>query len=249
MKVFYYNGSFVSADSACIQATDRGFLLGDGVFDTLLAIDGQPQSHQAHFDRLSRHAALMGLPVPGLDFADSVKDLLSRSGYTKGRHAVRTTLTRGSGPRGLAVPNEVSPLLMIGASPVPDFKPEIKVILSRSVRRNEGSPLSRIKSLNYGDSVLAMQEAQQANADDAVLLNNRGEVCCLTASNIFIREQGKYVTPALPCGVLDGIGRGAMIASGEAAEDVITQERLLLASEIYCLNSLTELRRVYLVQH
>jgi branched-chain amino acid aminotransferase len=238
MDILFYNGSFLPAEKISIDPSDRGFLLGDGVFDTMLSVDGNPLHDHAHFTRLKTHADIMGIPAPTMDLPRIAADLLKRNGFIKGRHAIRTTLSRGPAPRGLAIPETVNPTLMMRAFPVPDPPATIQVAIARTVRRNEGSVLSRIKSLNYGDSVLAMREAKQSGADDAILLNNRGEVCCLTASNIMIMEGDTIITPPLSCGVLDGIERGLIISSGQARKDVITVERLKAADAVFCVNSI-----------
>ncbi len=238
MDILFCNGSFLPADQISINPSDRGFLLGDGVFDTMLSVDGQLRHADAHFVRLKRHANVLGIPMPDMDFEDIIYNLLKRNGFTTGRHALRTTLTRGPAPRGLTIPDTVHPTLMIRAYPVSEPPKAVKAIISQSVRRNEGSPLSRIKSLNYGDAVLAMQEARLSGADDAILLNNRGEVCCLTVSNIFIAEGDTLITPPLSCGVMDGIERGLLLSSGQAREDMITIDRLKAAKTVFCTNSI-----------
>src|SRR5690606_34280258 len=135
-----------------------------------------------------------------------------------GRMAVRTMLTRGSGARGLAPPEHPAPLLVMRASPAPGIKPDINVIIAQSTRRNEYSPLSNVKSLNYGDHILAAAEAAKAGADDAILLNTRGNICCATVGNILAVRGGDILTPPLSDGVLDGVMRGILLDSGLAAE-------------------------------
>lgn len=237
MDILFYNGSFLPSKDVSIDPSDRGFLLGDGVFDTILSIDGQLQHEDAHFKRLKQHAAILGIPAPNLDFKNVAASLLKRNDFAEGRHAIRTTITRGSGPRGLAIPEAINPTIMMRAYPISNSPESIKAVISHTVRRNEGSPLSRIKSLNYGDSILAMHEARQSGAEDAILLNNCGEVCCLTASNIFISED-ILITPPLSCGVMNGVQRELLLSSGKAKEDIISVERLKSADAVFCTNSI-----------
>jgi branched-subunit amino acid aminotransferase/4-amino-4-deoxychorismate lyase len=116
------------------------------------------------------------------------------------------------------------------------------LIIANDVRRNEGSPLSRIKSLNYADNVLAMREAMQHKADDAIMLNNKGMVCCAATANIFIVLDGQWMTPPLTDGVLDGIMRAEMIRERAAQEISISVDDLKRAEEIYLTSSLIGMR-------
>lgn len=236
----WLNGELTAEKSACISPTDRGFTLGDGVFDTLLAIDGKPVEAAAHTQRLRSHAAAMRIPFTMDDhaFASAILSLLKQNDFLKGRYAIRTTLTRGPGVRGLAPPDNPSPTLLIRAVPAPDpsIMPPVRIIVAQTVRRNENSPLSRIKSLNYGDNVLALMEAKAKGADDAILLNTAGRIACATASNIFIVKDGKTFTPPLSDGVMDGIERRGI---RDAIERSLSPDDLFAADSVFLTNSIT----------
>ncbi len=152
MKAFL-NGTFIEEDKATLPVTDRGFTLGDGVFDTLLAVDGKLIDAEAHFMRLIAHAAVLKIPV-AMNIADFIKTanhlVIPSSDH---RIAVRTAISRGPGERGLVPPDTPQPTILMRASPAPDpaTLPPPRLIIAQSVRRNEYSPLSRIKSANYGD--------------------------------------------------------------------------------------------------
>ncbi len=93
------------------------------------------------------------------------------------------------------------------------------------VRRNEGSPASKLKSLAYLDNVLARREAKAVGADEAVMLNTVGEVACAAAANLFWIKDGRLFTPALDCGVLDGIARAAVLDAALQAEAAAMEVR------------------------
>jgi branched-subunit amino acid aminotransferase/4-amino-4-deoxychorismate lyase len=195
---------------------DRGLLLGDGLFETLLWRDGELIAAAAHWARMAAGAAVLGLPAPSLErFADLAAQSVRDAGPAGGRVAVRVTLTAGSGGRGLERPAELQPRLFATAAPSP--RPEAPASLTiASVRRNDASPTSRLKTLAYLDNVLARREARAAGADEAVMLNTRGELACAAAANLFWIEAGALVTPADETGCLPGVMRAQVIAAAQA---------------------------------
>jgi branched-subunit amino acid aminotransferase/4-amino-4-deoxychorismate lyase len=194
-----------------IPEDDRGLLLGDGLFETILWTQGRPALFEAHVERMTRGCAALGLPAPATDaLLTAALRVMTDAGLQDRRAAVRLTWSAGSGGRGLDRPAEPSPRLIASAAPseIPTMPARL---VTASVRRNEGSPTSRLKTLAYLDNVLARREARQAGADEALMLNNLGEVACATAANLFWFEGERLVTPALACGTLDGIMRAQVL--------------------------------------
>ncbi len=199
-----------------VPTDDRGLLLGDGLFETVLSLDGRLAGYGAHYSRMLRGCAVLGLPVPDDEaMADAGVAALAEAGLDKGRAAVRFTWTAGSGGRGLDRPDPIRPRLIVAAFPAPPPR-GTATLATVSVRRNEASPLSRIKSLAYLDNVLARREARAAGADEALMLNGKGQVACASAANLFWFEGDRLFTPALDCGVLDGVMRGLVLAEAAA---------------------------------
>ncbi|HZZ35320.1 MAG TPA: aminotransferase class IV, partial [Caulobacteraceae bacterium] len=162
------------------------------------------------------------------------------------RAAGPLTRTAGSGGRGLDRPDPARPRLFATAAPSekPTQPARLAVV---SVRRNEGSPASRLKTLSYLDSVLARREAADGGAEEAVMLNNRGELTCAAAANLFWLADGRLHTPALDCGALDGVVRAVVIErardQGMTVLEVGTaREALIGAQAIFLTNSLIGLR-------
>jgi branched-subunit amino acid aminotransferase/4-amino-4-deoxychorismate lyase len=223
---------------------DRGLTLGDGLFETLLAVDGRLRDADAHLARLAAGCTTLGLPA--LDRAAALRLMQDAAAGSVGRMAVRLTLTAGSGGRGLGRPAAPAPRMFATTAPAP--APAAPVRLSTStVRRNEGSPASRLKTLAYLDNVLAWREAQAADADEALMLNGAGAVACASAANIFWLADGRLRTPALACGVLAGVTRAAVIAEA-ARRGILTEEvsagpeTLAMADAVFLTNSLTGIR-------
>lgn len=233
MKI-WLNGAILDADSAAISPTDRGFTLGDGVFETMQARNGAPLRLDAHLARLRRGAGLIGLPLPRLDYAGALLATLEANGLRDA--ALRLTLSRGPAPRGVLPPAEPTPTVLISAGPLPDLTP-VRLVLAKVTRRNEFSPLSCIKSLNYLDSILARQEAAARGADDALMLNTQGRIAETTMANVFLVLNGNLVTPPLSDGALPGIMRAEVLKAG-AVEQAILPADIARAREIFITTSL-----------
>lgn len=230
-----------------IPPDDRGLLLGDGLFETLRAEAGHILDWYAHWDRLTRGCEALGLHAPEEAEALARSREALRSVFAP-IGALRITWTAGSGGRGLDRPETPEGRLLVSAVAYePPKRPA--VLITSGVRRNEGSPTSRLKSLAYLDNVLARREATDRGADEAVVLNTRGQVACATAANLFWFEDDILTTPALDCGVLDGVVRSRLIAlaiqSGLAVREGHADPEVLIgATGLFLTNSLIGVRPV-----
>lgn len=227
------------------HATDR-ITLGQAVFDTLLVREGDPVHGPAHMDRLIRHARILGIdpPMTRESLLDRLCSVITENNARAGLWRARTILSAGEGPPGLAPPPDPRPTLSMTLAPTPDpaSLPPLRLILARSVRRNEQSPLSRLKSTNYGDNILAAAEARARGAMDAVLLNTQGRAACASAGNLFVlTRDDALVTPPCEDGAMDGIIRGLLLTQG-ARERSLTPQDLTRARGIYVTSSLAGLR-------
>jgi len=223
---------------------DRGFLLGDGLFETVLFRAGQPVLWEAHVARLCRGCATIGLPPPDAErLLAEARRVLADRGLEDARAAVRLTWTAGSGGRGLGRPEPLTPRLIAAAAV--SARPEgPATVMVSAIRRNPGSPSARLKSLNYLDNVLARREAAAAGADEALLLDTAGHVACATAANLFWITDGRLYTPSLSCGVLDGIMRAQVIAAAPVEEVRAKLDIVLKAEAAFLTSSLIGLRTV-----
>lgn len=229
--------------STSIDAHDRGLLLGDGLFETLLWTRGGLVLFDAHAERLARGCVVLGLTAPDrAELEAAAKAAVGAAGLAGARAAVRLTWTAGSGGRGLDRPDPVSPKLIASAAAAPERRAPARLVTS-TVRRNDGSPASRLKTLAYLDNVLARREARAAGGDEALMLNTRGELACAAVGNLFWIEDGVLVTPALDCGVLDGVMRGQVLCVAgelglETHEARAGREVLARAEGLFLTNSL-----------
>lgn len=225
------------AEHGAIDPADRGFTLGDGLFETIRARGGAPCHLARHLARLRRGAALLGIPVGPSDaaLAQAIGALLAAEDL--GDAALRLTLTRGPAPRGVLPPAEPRPTLLITAGPIAPAPPA-RAIIAGATRRNEASPLSRVKSLNYLDGILARLEAERAGANEALLLNTQGRLAEATAASLVLLLEGALVTPPVADGALPGIARELLIERRGLAERPLAPEDLLRADSACLANSL-----------
>ena len=211
----YVNGSFYAEEELSLSALDRGFTLGDGLFETMRASGGRIFRLPQHLTRLRQGASVLEIPLPPAEeLTASLQDVLSR--LPDGQVTLRLTITRGiDRGRGISIQPNPSPTVVIRATPLAPYPAETYARGFRagisSIRRNESSPLSRIKSCNYGDSILARKEAEGQGYDEAIMLNSRGEVACATVANLFIVKDGRLRTPPEESGVLPGITRACIL--------------------------------------
>ncbi len=214
-NVLWVNGRFCSGDEPAISALDRGLTLGDGLFETMRAEKSRIFRLSQHLARLVRGAAVLELPLPPEEEIRSImRKVMAQAGAA--RAVVRLTVTRGVDPgRGVGIPAQVTPSMVVRVTPFVPPSPEAyqagySAVIS-TIRRNEASPLSRIKSCNYLDSVLARREAQLRGCDEAVMLNTQGQVACGSVANLFAVKVGVLWTPPEEAGVLPGITRECLL--------------------------------------
>lgn len=247
----WIDGVLKDVDRARIAPNDRGFLLADGLFETMRAVDGKVQFFHAHYRRLCEGIKVLGFSTEWTEdlLDEACGDLLAANDLVDA--SLRLTVTRGAGPRGLLPPHDVAPTIMLtafGMTHEPHTLPAASLTVS-DIRRNEGSPLSRIKALGYLDNIMALSAARDAGFDDAVMLNNAGRVCSATAANIFAMTGQRLVTPPLEDGVLGGITRARLLkaAAGQGydvVEESLGVEQLKSADSLYLTNSLIGIRLV-----
>lgn len=246
----YLNGRLVGPSEAVISVFDRGFLYGDGVYETMRSYEGVIFMLKRHVERLGRSAGTIGLSLPlG---AEGIKEALYE---TLGANSLsdaylRLTVSRGEGPFGLDPTPCTSPTFVIIARGLPERMPGlyevgVKAIIPRT-RRNPKEALDPgIKSLNFLNNILAKAEAVRLGAYEALMLNVSGSLTEGTASNLFFVKRGSLFTPSQKCGILEGITREVVISLAKGAglgvmEGEFSKEELCGADEVFVTNSTME---------
>lgn len=242
--MIYLNNQYIDLDQAAISIRDRGFLLGDGLFETLRCEQGVPLFLEQHLERMNAGLECLHYPLR-LKTTDTniiIRTLLKKNHLEQQTASVRITVTRGEGPRGVSIAQCDQPTLLITAE---EFHPA-NTALSLTVSiftRNDTSPLSRFKTLDYLPSICAKQAALSNNFDDALLLNTKGEVVCTSVANIFWVKDTVLFTPDIACGALPGVMRAHVlrVASELAIQTSETRagvDVLMAADEAFITNSL-----------
>jgi branched-chain amino acid aminotransferase len=256
----WIDGRIAAADEPVLTAFDRGFQLGDGIFETLRARAGRPTELAEHAARLRRSAAGLAIVLP-VDLerrlADAVDAILAAEGLAgaDGDASVRITVSRGSFfGRGLLPPDEHPvPTIVVQAWPVaptPASHLELGLhLVPSSVRRDPENPLSALKTTSRADYVYARVEARTAGADDAVFLTIDGYLSEATSANLFviratagIGAAPELATPSLACAILPGTTRDWILRWGGAAgllpvEGLLTTRDLHEADEAFLSSS------------
>ena len=225
----YVNGRFVPEDRAAISIFDRGFLYGDGVFETMRVYGGRVFRALEHFDRLFEGLQALGIesPFSPEELRAVCRALIRYNNVSDG--VARVYLTRDS---------------IVATVKARAFVPrELRAIVS-GVRIDP--QLSRFKTANRLPYILAQHEAERAGVDDAVLLNADGHVVEFTASNLFVVKDGALFTPPLSDGALPGITRHAVLTLAveqgiRVQEKSFGPEFLETADEVLATNSLMEI--------
>ncbi len=209
MQVFL-NGRFVPEAQAVIPITDRGFLYGDGLFETLRVGNGRPLWWGRHMDRFQGGAALLRIRLPWSPEAlrGLAVKLIAQNEMPEAM--LRITLTRGSGSRGYSAKEATSPTLVMTIHPLAEPPASLRLMIA-SPRIPANDPAANYKTANKLAQILARIEAEDGGADEALLLNTDGQLCEAASSNLFWLEGGAVCTPPLSDGALAGITRGLVL--------------------------------------
>jgi len=227
--VCWLNGRIVPLDEARLSVFDHGLLYGDGVFEGIRFYHRRPFRLEAHLERLfdSARAICLDIPTTHAALAAAVLETIAASTLEDGY--LRVVATRGVGPLGIDPSRCANPGLFIIADQLRMIDSETRergarLIIAATRRLPPDGLDPRIKSLNYLNHILARIEANQAGADEAILLNAAGRVAEGTADNVFIVRRGKLLTTPPVEGALAGITREVVLdlarEAGIAAEEI-----------------------------
>jgi len=224
----WLNGRLLPSDGPHLSVYDRGFQIGDGVFEAFRAKRGVAIELAGHLDRLHRSLTAMAIEVPFTDEAleDGISELLASQGWDgiepPGDAAIRLTVSRGfDATRGVMPHSGGTASVVIQAWP---FKPPSAATLERGlrvvtsvIRRDPSSPISGIKTTSRAELVYARLEAEKAGADDAIFLTTDGRLTEATTSNVLLIRGDVCATPRLGTGLLAGTARAWLVEHGGSA--------------------------------
>ena len=246
----YVDGKITAAGDACVPVLDHGFLFGDSVYEVLWWHHGALIQQREHLDRLERSAArlYMDVQVPRADLVAAMQETVAAAGAGAMDDAyVRLVLTRGSGPLGLdfsRVPRRAVIIIVAPANRPSEemFEQGVRVAFINRQRTSVKALDPSAKTGKYLNNLLALHEARLADADDAIMLNDRGQIAEATTANVYAAKGGALMTPPLAAGILKGTTRTRILAlcaenSIPASEVVITPEQLRGADEVFLSSS------------
>jgi branched-chain amino acid aminotransferase len=236
MNYIFINGNYYTEEEAKISVMDHAVLYGDGVYDTFRIYNGKAFEMQKHLERLYNSANLMEI-IPPMRI-DELRDMIKSNYHWINWISlidafVRIVFTRGVGKMGVDMRTCNKPTSIIIFTEREESNVPIKAIISSIRRISKNCIPSEIKSLNYVNSVLAKIEAIKAGADDAIMVNEYGEITEATTENVFIVKGGKIYTPPLKCGLLAGITRNVIMSNFQVFEKELSRNDCLEADEIF----------------
>jgi len=207
----FLNGQFLPEAQAVVPVNDRGFLLGDGLFETMRVAGGRPFRFARHLDRLARGAEFLKIKLPFTP--DELEKFAGRLiEQNKMPDAIlRLTLTRGPGGRGYAPDGKGKPTVVITLHPAPLENPAGWSLITSSFRVPAGDPLAAFKTTSKILHVMARAEAAERGADEALLLNTNGEVAETAGGNLFWVHDDTICTVPAERGILPGVTRAAVL--------------------------------------
>lgn len=250
MNLVSLNGKILAADQAAIACDDRGFLYGDGLFETFRLYGGAPFHFERHMERLETSAAFLGIPLPAdrIKLCAWIEAVAEENDHKDG--AARLTLTRGTLPKGPR-PNTTqqgAATLLIQSRPLPEGLEERQKsgVEGKTLPyplRAEGLALQAHKTLSYTSSVLALSKVSP-NVEPIVETTG-GMVSEGATSNLFWVRQGRLYTPSLENGCLPGIARAFVLELAqregiEVTEGLWPVRELAAADEAFITNSVME---------
>ena len=249
-SIVYLNGDFVEQDKATVSVTDRGFLLGDGVYEVIPVFNGHAFHLNDHIARLYRSLSAIRLDIAltPADWVGIVDQLIHQNGA--GNQSLYIQITRGSAPlRQHAFPASITPTLLAMSTP---FTPQqLETLQEGATAITLMDPRwlhCSIKAISLLPNVLLNQTAKDQGADEAILIRD-GFVTEGSTSNVFIVKKGIiYTTPASDL-LLGGITRDVIIELAQQhslplKETPITLSALQQADEIWLSSSTREIRPV-----
>jgi branched-chain amino acid aminotransferase len=237
----WIDGALVDAGDAHVSPFDHGLLTGDGVFETLKVYAGRAFAVRRHLERLARSAAGLGLVLPDPSvLRGAIDELVAADGLGDAR--LRVTVTGGPAPLGSERGPGPPTVIVVGAPLGPPAGPTD--VATVPWPRNERGALAGLKTISYGENVVALKFARERGATEAVFANLAGNLCEGTGTNVFVGIGGRLVTPPLSAGCLAGVTRDLVLELTDVSEDDLPLAALADADEAFLTSTTREVQPV-----
>ncbi len=239
--VVWVNGHLIDQDEPAILATDHGLTVGDGVFESMKIVGGQPFALDRHLTRLGKSADGIALALPDEAWLRrGIADAIRAAGPNAGR--LRVTVTSGPGPLGSGR-GTAGPTTLIHVGPTATWPPFARVI-TMDWPRNERTPLAGVKIISYAENALALATARARGADEALFANTQGQLCEGSGSNVFVALDGVLYTPPLAAGCLPGVTRELVCEVVDVVEADLPFDLLARVDEVFLTSSTRDVHPV-----
>ena len=247
----YIDGKFYSEASAKVSVFDHGLLYGDGIFEGIRFYNGRVFRLEEHLARLwdSARSICLEIPMTVRDMTEAVLETIRQNHLRDGY--IRLLVTRGIGNLGLnptqcKCPSVIIIAAMIALYHESFYRKGLTIVTCATRRSNPAALNPAVKSLNYLNNVMARIEANLANADEALMLNDAGNVAECTADNVFVIKRGQIFTPPITAGALRGITRGIVFEIAaelgiKVLETDITRHDIFVADECFLTGTAAEI--------
>jgi branched-chain amino acid aminotransferase len=246
----YVDGKFYAEADAKVSVFDHGLLYGDGIFEGIRFYDGRVFRLEEHIDRLwdSSRSICLQIPMSKTEMTEALLETIRQNDLRDGY--IRQIVTRGVGNLGLnpsqcKKPSVIIIVAQIALYPEAVYQNGLTVVTCATRRTNQASLNPAVKSLNYLNNVMARIEANLAGADEALMLNDAGNVAECTADNVFIIKRGQIFTPPITAGALRGITRSVAFEIAaelgiKISEVDITRHDVFIADECFLTGTAAE---------
>ncbi len=246
----YLDGKFVPESEAKVSVFDHGLLYGDGIFEGIRFYNGRVFRLEEHLDRLwdSARSICLEIPTSRAEMTEALLETIRRNDLREGY--IRQIVTRGVGNLGLNPTQCKRPSVIIIATTIALYPKEVcekgLSVITCATRRTGAAALNpAVKSLNYLNNVMARIEANLAGADEALMLNEAGNVAECTADNVFVIKKGQIFTPPISAGALRGITRSVVFDVAaelglKVIETDVTRHDVFIADECFLTGTAAE---------
>ena len=229
--ITWFNEEWGQPAELALPLSDRGLQLADGLFETILIHHNRPCLFDAHLRRWERSCELLGMaPPPKRAWLEPlIQKAIHRLGLAQGEGALRLNWSRGDGnQRGIGLDhNAADPsrhrFWMTLQTHTPTFG-SVRTWISCHEYRQASSLMSRCKTFSYGQSIQVRREAEQRGAEDGLMLNTNGTLCCGSSANLVVQRHGEWLTPPISDGCLPGVMRGEALKQGLLKEQSLSAE-------------------------
>jgi branched-chain amino acid aminotransferase len=246
----YIDGEFYSEANAKVSVFDHGLLYGDGIFEGIRFYNGRVFRLEEHLERLwdSARSICLEIPISMPEMTEALLETIRQNDMREGY--IRLIVTRGVGNLGLNPaqckrPSVIIIVAAIALYPAEMYQKGLTVVTCATRRTNPGALNPAVKSLNYLNNVMARIEANLAGADEALMLNDHGNVAECTADNVFVIKHGQVFTPPISAGALRGITRSVVFQIAaelgiKVTEAELTRHDVFIADECFLTGTAAE---------